>query len=342
MTGSRVWTEIDFEKNGKQIGTLNLPYQTNRSAYGNICTPICVIKNGEGPTLLLTAGVHGDEYEGQVALRKLIRNVEASDINGRLIILPSLNLAASKAGTRLSPLDGMNLHGAFPGSADATSPTPEFAYYIEKHIMPMANYMVDCHAGGTSLNYMPFSSLRLTNNEDLDKKAYKLLEAFGAPLSLIWKTKNGRMLSSAAERNNVVAIAGEFGGCGGLSFEALKIVENGLQNVMNEIGILNGSIRPPSIKTAFFEVSSRDYYVHAKGPGLFEPFVALGEKVKAGQKCGQMHAIEDINAPPVTYRFQRPGVVICLRHPVLAETGDCLVHLATPVQGAKPKQARPR
>ena len=65
---SRISTDIDFDKSGKQQGFLRLPYSSHRSAYGWIAIPIVVIKNGEGPTVLLMAGNHGDEYEGQVAL----------------------------------------------------------------------------------------------------------------------------------------------------------------------------------------------------------------------------------------------------------------------------------
>ena len=67
-----VWTEIDFEKNGKQVGVLHLPYSVTRSGYGMIDIPIAVIKNGDGPSVLLMAGNHGDEYEGQVTLARLI------------------------------------------------------------------------------------------------------------------------------------------------------------------------------------------------------------------------------------------------------------------------------
>jgi predicted deacylase len=75
---SRIWTEIDYDKNGKQIGALFLPYYVTRSAYGHIRTPIAVIKNGDGPTAFLMAGNHGDEYEGQIALCKLIHKLMAS------------------------------------------------------------------------------------------------------------------------------------------------------------------------------------------------------------------------------------------------------------------------
>ena len=82
MTDSKkptlIWTEIDYDKKGKQVGVLHLPYSVTRSGYGMINIPIAVIQNGEGPSILLMAGNHGDEYEGQVTLARLIHDLETS------------------------------------------------------------------------------------------------------------------------------------------------------------------------------------------------------------------------------------------------------------------------
>ena len=91
-SASRIWTRIDYEKDGKQNGWLQLPHSVTRSAYGNIAIPITVIRNGNGPTAFLMSGNHGDEYEGQIALCKLVRELAPDDIRGRIIILPAANL----------------------------------------------------------------------------------------------------------------------------------------------------------------------------------------------------------------------------------------------------------
>jgi predicted deacylase len=71
---SSVWTDLDLSKSGKQVGRLHLPYSVTRSAYGHIDIPLAIIKNGSGPTVLLMAGNHGDEYEGQVTMIRLIQD----------------------------------------------------------------------------------------------------------------------------------------------------------------------------------------------------------------------------------------------------------------------------
>src|SRR5438093_1746199 len=105
-----IWTDIDFDKDGKQVGVLHLPYSVTRSAYGMIDIPLAVIRNGDGPSILLMAGNHGDEYEGQVTLARLIYDLEASDIQGRVIVMPAANLPAAMAGARVSPFDSGNLN----------------------------------------------------------------------------------------------------------------------------------------------------------------------------------------------------------------------------------------
>src|SRR6476646_5672842 len=101
---SRLSPEIDLDRDGKQVGFLRLPHSVHRSAYGWIPIPIACIRNGDGPRVLLMAGNHGDEYEGQIAFAKLLRELEASDVRGRIIFLTSANFPAANAGMRTSPI----------------------------------------------------------------------------------------------------------------------------------------------------------------------------------------------------------------------------------------------
>jgi len=127
---SRLYPEIDFDAPGKRTGFLRLPHSVHRSAYGWVPIPIVAIANGTGPRVLLMGGNHGDEYEGQVALGKLIRALDPGEVQGRIIILPSANFPAAMAGSRTSPIDQGNLNRSFPGDPDG-GPTAQIAYYIE-------------------------------------------------------------------------------------------------------------------------------------------------------------------------------------------------------------------
>ena len=95
MTSTQITSEVEFDADGKQTGYLRVPHSAHRSAYGWLPVPITVIKNGTGPTLVISAGVHGDEYEGQIAVSELAEQLKAEDINGRLILLPMMNFPAA-------------------------------------------------------------------------------------------------------------------------------------------------------------------------------------------------------------------------------------------------------
>ena len=89
---SPIQPAVDFDRDGVQQGFLRLPYSRDDSAWGSVMIPITVIRNGKGPTALLTGANHGDEYEGPIALFELARSLRAEEINGRVIIVPLSSL----------------------------------------------------------------------------------------------------------------------------------------------------------------------------------------------------------------------------------------------------------
>ena len=87
---SPISATVDFDADGVQHGFLKLPISTDESAWGAVMIPVTVVKNGEGPTALLTGGNHGDEYEGITSLLKLSSTLKAEDVTGRVIIVPCM------------------------------------------------------------------------------------------------------------------------------------------------------------------------------------------------------------------------------------------------------------
>src|SRR5689334_12559072 len=79
---------LDLDRDGKVLSHLGLPFSVDRSPYFQIKIPICVIRNGVGPSVLLMAGNHGDEYEGELSLARLIRRLDPARMRGRVTILP--------------------------------------------------------------------------------------------------------------------------------------------------------------------------------------------------------------------------------------------------------------
>ena len=327
-----VFTDIDYEREGKQVDWLNLPHSVTRSAYGAIAIPITVIRNGPGPTVFLMAGNHGDEYEGQIVLSKLVRALEPEHIKGCVIILPAANLPAAMAGTRVSPIDQGNLNRAFPGDPHGT-PTFAIAHYIDSVLYPMADFHHDLHSGGSSLRYMPFCSMRKSGDAALDARSLAALKAFDAPLSMVWAyAPENRLASAAAARRGLVSLGGEFGGGGDVNRSSLAMLERGVRNFLRFSGVMaqkDTAPVEPLHGTRLMEVSSREHYVQAIEPGLLEPLVDLGTEVEKGQLAGQIHFVDNPARAPVQVYFRRAGMVVCQRHFGRVERGDCVAHLAT-------------
>ncbi|GAB4176629.1 MAG: succinylglutamate desuccinylase/aspartoacylase family protein [Thalassobaculales bacterium] len=327
-----IFSDIDYDRPGRQVDWLHLPHSVTRSAYGTIAIPIACFKNGSGPTVFLMAGNHGDEYEGQIALTRLIRELDVGRIQGRVIVMPAANLPAAMEGARVSPIDGGNLNRAFPGDPEG-GPTAQIAHYINTVLFPLADYHHDIHSGGSSLEYLPFCSMRLGSDTALNAKALAALKAFNAPLGFVWAYSPDNRLSAVSALNQgVVCLGGEFGGSGRVSIEGVRIVEKGVRNLLIHAGVIEGEpvIGAP---TRLVELKGRDYYVYAPDHGLFEPFCELGDMVSAGQPCGQVHFVDDPGRPPVVCHFRTDGMVACKRHPGRVVRGDCVAHLATDYKG---------
>jgi predicted deacylase len=328
---TRIRCFLDFERDGRQIGHLQLPHSSNTSAYGWIGVPIAAIRNGSGPTLYLEAGNHGDEYEGQIVLARLIRELDPGAIRGRLIILPAANLPAALAGQRCSPIDGGNLNRSFPGDPDG-GPTAAIAHFIESVLLPICDAALDLHSGGRTLEYVPSALVRDRGAGD-PLLAAKLgaLEAFRAPIGyLVDEGREDRTLLAACDRTGVIGVGTELGGAGTVSRRALEVARRGLRNMLAHFGLIESEPADATgARSRLMRVGGPEYYLYAPAHGLFEPAFELGDEVGAGQSAGFIHAIDDPAVPPLEVAFRGAGTVICKRPIPQVERGDCLAHLAT-------------
>jgi len=328
---SRLMADIDLSAEGKATGFVRVPHSVHRSAYGWIPIPIVRIKNGTGPNVLMVAGTHGDEWEGQIGLGQLVRSLEPKDIKGRLVILPSANFPAAMAGMRTSPIDEGNLNRLYPGDADGTI-TQQIAYWVEHALLPGFDYGFDFHSGGSSLTYIP-SALAARHDDPARKaKVIAMLKAFGAPVSYITGAPQGggRTFSSACHRQGILSMGTELGGGGLVTPASMKVAADGMRRLLAHIGLLQGPAPAPT-PTRLTEVGGDDYYVYASDGGLFEPLVDLGAEVSAGQPAARIHFHHTPWRQPETLAFKRAGLVLCKRVPARCERGDCLFHLATDV-----------
>ena len=117
---SSAFTAIDFGRHGKQAGHIMFPHSPHDDAWGVTRVPIVVIANGNGPTIVIEGGNHGDEYEGPIVIGELTRDLDPAELQGRLIMMPANNVHAVAASTRTSPVDGLNFNRTFPGDPYGT------------------------------------------------------------------------------------------------------------------------------------------------------------------------------------------------------------------------------
>ncbi len=330
MTTTRITTDIDYDKPGKQISFLRLPYSDNAHAFGFIPIPVAVIANGEGPTVLLVAGTHGDEYEGQAVLRGLIHELDPADVSGRLIFLPAHNYLAVEADSRCWPDDNHNMNRVFPGDPDGT-PTLATAHYVENFLLPLCDFGVDLHSGGKTSEFLPCVYLRRTSDRALMERKLAATEAFGAPLAtVVAKTADNRSLLAAGDRHAIAMISTELRGMGSLSIEGLRIGRDGVRNLLRHLGVLRGSPEayPPP---RYVEYPDQSAFTYVATDGLFEPAAALGDEVQRGQLAGRVHSLKDASTTATDVLFQGSGTVVARRVPAPVQCGDYVFAVAAEV-----------
>lgn len=326
---TKVQSDIDFEKDGQQFSFLKIPHSRNSSAWGNQLIPIVVFKNGTGPTILLSGGVHGDEYEGPVALSKLVRGLRPEMIQGRVIVLPALNFPAHAAGTRLSPVDGRDLNRSFPGRRDGGI-TEIIAHYVDQVVFPFCDVVLDFHSGGYSLDFLPAVVMHELENAGQMGATRDALLAFGAPCGhVLFEVDGGGTLDFAAEQSGKIFLSTELRGGGRVDPLGVEVAENGIRNILRHFQIADLQAESEGGWNAkrterLFRIPSALNFVHAGEAGLFEGDLVLGASVAEGRSVGRTHFLGNLQRAPEELVAKCTGTLICKRAPGRVEPGDCV------------------
>lgn len=321
---SPISATVDFDADGVQHGFLKLPISNDESAWGAVMIPVTVIKNGEGPSALLTGGNHGDEYEGITTLMKLANSLKAKDVNGRVIIVPMMNMPAAQAGRRTSPLDGGNLNRSFPGDPDG-SVTEKIADYFNRTLVPMVDVVLDLHSGGRTLDIIPFAAAHLLDDKEQQRRALEGAKAFGAPTAmLMFELDAAQLFDTAVESQGKIFVATELGGGGTTTPESLAITERGVRNFLIHYGLIEGELEGPESPQAYVDMPDASCYVQSEHTGLLELTLAIGDEVHEGGVIARVYDMTRTGAEPVEYRAARDGVLIARRFPAQVNMGDTI------------------
>src|SRR4051794_16819167 len=278
------------------------------------------------------AGNHGDEYPGQVAILKLARELEPGQVRGRLILIPALNIPASRAATRLSPLDGKNLNRSFPGRADGTV-TEMVAHYLTTVLFPLADIVVDIHTGGRSVDFVPCAHMHLVPDLDQRRQMLEGTVAWNSDFAFLYTDIAGSgLLPVEAERQGKIVITTEMGGGEPVPASVHRLTQSGLRNVLVHFGLLEGRKESRAVRgkppTRWVQSLNRDDYRFAPETGIYESIVDLAAEVKAGQTVGLVHFLERPDREPAEVIALSAGVLLASRGPSKVAQGDCVATIA--------------
>ncbi len=331
---SPAFTTIDFDKSGKQIGFVMIPHSPHDDAWGVTRLPIAVISNGTGPTVILEGGNHGDEYEGPITICEIIRELDPGEIQGRLILMPAVNVHAVIAGQRTSPVDGLNFNRAFPGNPLGTI-TQQISHFVAHEILPRGEAFLDLHSGGSSLDILPSAIIEPTDDPAVRRRNVAAVRAFDAPLAVVVSNLGDpRTATAAACRAGLTTVGTEMGGGGTVRPEVLAICRRGVRNVLAHLGVLPAS-EPAAVRddAPLFELPGTRAFVYATADGIFEPFHPNGREVHAGEVAGRIHCTWDPARAPDILRYESDGILYGRRQPGRVRPGNCCLVVAAPCRG---------
>ncbi len=292
------------------------------SIWGDHLIPLTVMvgpqaKPGRG--LVAFGSNHGNEYEGPVALKHLMREIATEDVLGRIILVPVLNPAAFRAGNRDATLDdGRNLNRAFVDGAGTTAAlagiTHRIAAFVRAAIWPVVDLVIDLHAGGAVARFARGTSYHLVDDPEQGRLIERTARWFGTPIVIAYQNETPGLLPSEAERLGKITIGGEFGWGAAVSAEGVRYAKHGVLAAAIHHGQLRGRVDKIAHHAAGTQrlaaMVDRACFTVAPFDGHYEPVVECGEQVAQGALVGWLHDFQRIDLDPWPVRAGVDGLLI--------------------------------
>jgi uncharacterized protein len=273
----------------------------------------------DGPTLLLLGGVHGDEVNGVAIVRKIIKEKINRPTKGTVICIPVFNIFGYLNLTREFP-DGRDLNRIFPGSKNG-SLASQFAYRFMTEIAPLADYIIDFHAGGADRANFP--QVRCA---ETDKRALELAHIFNPPV-ILYSKLIPKTIRENLTKMNKCALLYEGGKSKDIDDEVIRVGVEGTSNVMIHLGMRNGT--PKFSGTPAIVKNTK--WMRANFSGMFHLKAINGSVVKK-------HDLLGIITDPYG-EFERKVIapfdchIICVNTAPVVNKGDALFHISLPEEG---------
>jgi predicted deacylase len=292
------------------------------SIWGDHLIPLTVFVGraaAPGRGMVVFGANHGNEYEGPMAIRHLMREIDPADVDGRIILIPVINPAAFRAGTRDSALDDrVNLNRAFvegagrrPGIAGITH---RVAAFVREAIWDHVHVVIDLHSGGQVARFARGASYHPIDDPAQGRLIEETARWFGTPLLITYQNETPGLLTSEAERLGKITVGGEFGFGGAVSVEGVRMARHGVRAAAIVHGLMRGRIDPIAHHAdgsqRIVAMVDRECFTVAPFAGHFEPLVECGTAVRAGDTVALLHDFDRIDLDPWPCRAGVDGVVI--------------------------------
>lgn len=269
-----------------------------------------------GPTLLLAAGIHGDEYNGTEIIRRILRQPRLSKLSGTLLAVPIVNRPGFVTRSRYMP-DRRDLNRLFPGTATG-SLGGRLARVLTEEVVPHADVIIDLHTGAVNRPNFPQIRVCAESPESLD-----LARVFDPPVMLIGHAREGTFRHTCLELGKP-SLLYEAGEALRLDAPSIRFGTEGILAVMQQMAMLPTTKR--SRRRTHTLVSHRSYWERSPAGGIFTPLIALGKAVEEGSLLGFIADPHGSQETPV--KATRAGVLIGRTNEAVADEGDGLFHIA--------------
>lgn len=324
--------DIDFHRPGKHHYQVAFHLD---GTWGYSLVPLTVVNGRRGQNangILCFGGTHGNEYEGQVALKRLCRDLDPEQIAGRVILMPQLSESACVANSRTSPLDGVNMNRAFPGDPRGTL-SSRIANFVKTRIFPLGRVVIDIHSGGMEGAFPHCTSFHPIPDAAQAAETAAVSRLFDTGYVMIYSSAMARgLLTDEAEAEGKITIGSEFGAGASTDRLGVRHAYEGVLNVMRHYGLREDAveaIRPAgSPPVRLVRAEHLDAYIPSPSDGVWEPVVAPGEEVKQGQLLGRLHDFADHTSAPADILAPRDGWVIMLHLSARPRRGQTLFVIA--------------
>jgi predicted deacylase len=329
-------SNLDFDRPGKRHYEVAFHHD---GTWGNVLVPLTVINGALGPgrTVACFGGTHGNEYEGQVAVWRMALELEPASLSGRVILMPRLCTPACDAGTRASPLDGVNMNRAFPGDPQGTT-TYRIADFVTREVLARADVVLDIHSGGRDLRFPLCTSFHEVDNPAQQAEMAAVSRLFDTPFVMIYAKAMARgLLTDEAEAMGKVTIGTELGWGESTNPDGVRHALLGIRNVLCFYELLAGEpmrVRPPGSRGPRLVRATRlEDYVPAPVSGAYEPTIVPGELVEAGALIGRIYDFERPGSLPLEVRAPRRGWLLVTPFAAAVRKGQTIVVVAEEVAG---------